>query len=450
MMKYDTYKDSGIEWLGDIPENWKTKRLKDLLIFQGGYAFSSKDFTLDDEGVQVILIGNLYKNKLSLERNPSFVSHSYLKSHKKFIVSNRDILISLTGTLGKKDYGFSIMLKSDNQYLLNQRVGCLRSKDAELDINWLIYLLQSDLFYSELLTLPKGTKQGNLSEDQIFSIEILFPSHTEQKAIAKYLDTRTQAIDKKVRLLQQKIDYYTELRVSIINDAVTKGLDKNVELKDSGIDWIGQIPKHWKVKRIKDDFNTLAGGTPSTKNPDYWDGEIPWIPSGNIQNNLVKVDSVKDYITELGLKESSTKIAKRDLVLIALTGATCSNIGYLTFDTTINQSIVAISPKNKSVPKFYYYFLISAKEKIRTLMSGGAQGGINQEDVRFFKILVPAKKEQTEIAQYLDDKTSTIDAIVANIGKQIDHLQELRKTVINDVVTGKIRVFKPVENKVVE
>ena len=124
MKRYSAYKESGISWLNRVPENWGTIRLKNIVTFKNGFAFSSSDYF--DSGIQLIQIGSLYQNKLCLERNPVFLSEDKRRSHSNFIVSKNDILISLTGTLGKKDYGFSIKLHDEREFFLNQRVGCLK------------------------------------------------------------------------------------------------------------------------------------------------------------------------------------------------------------------------------------------------------------------------------------------------------------------------------------
>lgn len=415
MMTYDTYKESGIDWLGNenpIPSHWKVERVKDKAKYQSGDYISALD--LDEENTYPVYGGNGFRGLA-----------------KNFNHDGNFILIGRQGALcGNINYASGKFWATEHAVIVYIK--------KRVNFYWLGELLR----IMNLNQYSLSAAQPGLSVDRIKRLELPVPPVSEQNAIAQYLDSKTKAIDKKVKLLEQKIDYYKELRKSLINDAVTKGLDKTVELKESGIDWIGQIPEHWDSIRIKDAFKTLAGGTPSTKSPEYWDGDIPWIQSGKVQNNIVVSESVSDFITPLGLKESSTKIAIDKSVLIALTGATCSNIGYLTFNTTINQSIVAISNKDNSNTKYLFYFLLAAKEKIRTLMSGGAQGGINQEDVKFLKIAYPPQNEQLDIAKYLDQKTATIDKIIKNINDQIDLLKEQRKSLINDVVTGKIKVVE--------
>lgn len=435
MKKYDSYRDSGIEWLGEIPEHWENYRIDELANIVRGNTSFKRDELLENGDYVALQYGRVYNVDEVNSTYNYYINDDFYKSDQIVKLSDT-ILISTSETI--EDLGHSCFYNRKDRGLLGGEQILLSPYSNRIIGKYLYYY--SRFFCRELRKYATGIKVYRYNIFDLKQIKLPIPSIPEQSAIVQYLDTKTQAIDQKTSLLKKKIAYYKELRKSLINNTVTKSLDKNVVLKDSGIDWIGEIPEHWEVVRVKDVFDTLAGGTPSTKNPDYWIGKIPWIPSGNVQNNIVELENVSDYISELALKESSTKIAKKDSVLIALTGATCSNIGYLTFDTTINQSIVAISQRVQLEPKFYFYFLISGSKKIRTYMTGGAQGGINQEDVRFLKILLPPKQEQTAIARYLDKKTNTIDAIVSNIEAQIEKLQELRKTLINEVVTGKIKV----------
>lgn len=206
--------------------------------------------------------------------------------------------------------------------------------------------------------------------------------------------------------------------------------------KLSGIQWIGEIPKHWELKRIKHNAKTLAGGTPATGNSEYWDGDIPWLNSGKVQDNIITYLDIDKYITKLGLHKSATKMIKPNSVLIALTGATCGNIGFLTFDSTANQSVVAIENDSTLDSKFLFYLLLSQREQILIEKTGGAQSGINEGDVKNLFICFPPKEEQTDIANYLDEKTAQIDKLISNKQKLIELLKEERTTIINEAVNG--------------
>lgn len=427
----------GIDWLGAFPEHWKAKRIKDVFgEFGSGTTPQASNPRYYENGDIPWLNTSDLNNGVVLDTSVKITKEALEETSLKLYPKGSFAIAmygqgKTRGTVGLIDFPFT-----------TNQASCVMFKPKRLNLRYL--LLWFNYKYESIRAINVGASQPNMNQDFVRFLQIHYPPLEEQTAIAEYLDTQTQAIDKKVILLEKKISYYQELRKSLINETVTNGLDKNVKLKDSGIDWIGRIPEHWEVKRVKDIFATLAGGTPSTKNQEYWIGTIPWIPSGKVQNNDVLTESVEEYISDLALKESSTKIAKRDSVLIALTGATCSNIGYLTFDTTINQSIVALFPlrESQTSSRFFFYFLIAAKEKIRTYMTGGAQGGINQEDVRFLEIVNLPKSEQKEIVKFLDAKLDTIAKIITNIQTQITTLKELRKTLINDVVTGKIKVIQ--------
>lgn len=420
-------------------ENRKVIRLKDLGTLQNGISKGKDYFGF---GFPFVSYGNVYNDSIQLEHIKT-LANSTVEDQKQYSVQEGDVFFTRTSETIDEIGISATALQTIANATFSGFVIRLRPIKRLIKKEYSKYFFKADInrqFLSREISL---VTRASLSQNTLSNLAVILPSLYEQTEIATYLDAQTQAIDKKINLLERKIGFYQELRKSVIYETVTKGLDPKVKFKDSGIDWIGQIPQHWEVKRVKDVFSSLAGGTPSTKNSAYWVGTIPWIPSGKIQNNDVLEESVDEYISEDALKESSTKMAKSDSVLIALTGATCSNIGYLSFDTSINQSIVAVYPLNlkKTLARFYFYFLIAAREKIRTYMTGGAQGGINQEDVRFLQITYLPITEQQEIVNFLDIKLEIITRIITNIKTQITTLGELRKTLINDVVTAKIKVI---------
>ena len=153
--------------------------------------------------------------------------------------------------------------------------------------------------------------------------------------------------------------------------------------KPSGVEWLAEVPESWEVRRIKHLGKTITGGTPKTEEPEYWtDGDVPWLPSGKVQNNSIHKEDADTFITKRALAESAAKLIRPGSALIALTGATCANAAFLTFESTANQSVVGIEPKLNADGRFIYYSLLSQREQVLTHKSGGAQGGINQEDVR--------------------------------------------------------------------
>lgn len=208
----------GRKEIPSFPLHWKLKRIKHIFSILNGYAFSTNLFI--SEGVQVLKISSLYKNELSLDRQPTFVDKKYLKKLKQFIVTKGDILISLTGTLGKKDYGYAIQLKTDDLYLLNQRVAKLIPKSI-MDDNYALHLLRSDVFLNQLYMCPSGTKQANLSNDDVLSQYVAIPNKEEQKEIADFLKKTLEKLDLGISKAQKEINAIKEYRETLITDLVT-------------------------------------------------------------------------------------------------------------------------------------------------------------------------------------------------------------------------------------
>jgi type I restriction enzyme S subunit len=199
--------------------------------------------------------------------------------------------------------------------------------------------------------------------------------------------------------------------------------------------WYPEVPSHWLLSKVKYIAKTIAGGTPSTDKSEYWDnGDIPWLPSGKLQN--CEITTAEKFITEEGLNNSSTKWIKSNTTLIALTGATCANIGFLRFQACANQSVVAIDEfQDKANSRFLFYMLISMRKQILTHQSGGAQAGINDGNVKNLFLVVPPLNEQLKISQYLDHQTAIIDQLIQQKEKLIVLLKEKRQSVINEAVT---------------
>lgn len=207
-----------------------------------------------------------------------------------------------------------------------------------------------------------------------------------------------------------------------------------IKMKDSGIPWIGQIPEDWEVCKIKFLCSEIfSGGTPSTNNDKYWNGDIPWLQSGKIQNDYIfEYDKT---ITKEGLENSSTKMVMKDSILLAMTGATCSNVGYLTFNSCANQSVMAYIPLKNTNPKFLFYILIACKNEILLHKNGGAQSGINGEVCQnLYAPKLPLKIQQ-KIVEILDKKCGQIDELVRIEENEIEKLKEYKTSLITKVVT---------------
>ncbi|MCB5227649.1 restriction endonuclease subunit S [Alishewanella sp. 16-MA] len=217
-------KDSGVEWLGQVPVHWVVLNLKYLCTIQGGFAFNSESMT--EEGVQVVRIGNLYQNVLDLERQPIFVEKTLVDELPNFVITNGDILMSLTGTLGKRDYGFAVKVESSEPLLMNQRVAKIIPDNLKILSDYLINVLRSDAYLSALYSLPSGTKQANLSNGDVLGIKVTLPPDiNEQLEIANFVDFETQKYERLLKESIEAIDYLIERRSALISAAVTGKID---------------------------------------------------------------------------------------------------------------------------------------------------------------------------------------------------------------------------------
>lgn len=438
-MRYDKYKASGIEWLSEIPEHWDTDRLKNIFSFGTGLSITKKN--LIEVGIPCVNYGEIH-SKFGFEVNPKIhslkcVSEEYLVTSKKSLLKNGDFIFADTSEdiAGSGNFTY---LNSNTQVFAGYHTIAAKPK-FKLNHRYIAYLFDSTSYRSQFRSTVVGIKVYSITQGLLNRLKIYFPPLEEQTAIAQYLDTKTQAIDKKVNLLTKKADYYKKLRKSIINDAVCKGLDKNVELKESGIEWIGKIPKHWEVKRFKDVVSKYTtGGTPSTSNTEFFNGNNTWICISDISDDKY-IASSKMKLTDEALKSANILKTPKGSLLYSFK-LSIGKMAFVTEDVYTNEAILSIFP-NKYIDLEYYYFmlpmfmLLSATENIY-----GAKM-LNQKLIASAFVLHPPKEEQTAIANYLDEKTQKIDAIVTNINNQIDTLKELRKTLINDVVTGKIKVI---------
>ncbi|MDD3923324.1 MAG: restriction endonuclease subunit S [Endomicrobiaceae bacterium] len=208
-----------------------------------------------------------------------------------------------------------------------------------------------------------------------------------------------------------------------------------LKIKHLGIKWFGDIPKCFTIRKIKFLGRLIAGGTPKTENLEYWGGDIPWIPSGMVQNCLIANNEDGKYITRKGLEESATKEIPENSPLIALTGATCANVGLLKFKATANQSVIALAVDKHNDYKYLYYSFLANREQFLIYKAGGAQGGITLDNVKNIYLAIPDISIQKRIADYLDIKTEQIKTFIENKKKLIELLEEQRKSIIYNAIT---------------
>ncbi len=419
MMKYEKYKPSEIDWIGNIPNHWTIQRIKDVIVKIGsGVTPKGGSEVYVSEGIPLLRSQNVYDDGLRID-DVSFIDETTHGKMKSSQLKPNDILINITGaSIGRT----CVIPYSMPRANINQHIIFLRVKQKLVPYVSNYFKTNSVKEYINLI--QAGTSKEALNMGQTLNVPIILPPISEQTAIAQYLDTKTQAIDKKINLLTKKAETYKKLRKSIINDAVCKGLDKGVKLKESGIYYINSIPIHWKVERIKDQFyigrGRVIGQEALVENAKY-----PVYSSQTENNGCLGFIETFDF--------------DKDLLTWTTDGANAGTVFRRSGKFNCTNVCGTLIPKKKNLDLNYVvYALQESATHNKRIDTNGAK--IMNNEMAVIHIAFPPVEEQTSIANYLDEKTKKTDAIVTNIAKQIDTLKELRKTLINDVVTGKIKV----------
>ena len=348
-----------------------------------------------------------------------------------------DVLLNITGASIGRCFFTSEDFKGGN---VNQHVCIIRPNQKVVRPAFLHYLLISNKGQTYIDLSQTGANRQGLTIEEIRNFSFDIPSIDEQLRIVDYLNKKLAAIDHRVDVLEKEKDTYARLKKSVINQAVTRGLNPNVALTDSGIDWIGMIPEHWNVRRIKEIADLNSGTTPSTKNDNYYNRGIhPWINTGCVQD--CEIYEPADYVTDLAMKEcKGLKYIPEDSILLAMYGGgTIGNVGILKFSATINQACCSITLDKKIADvRYIFYYLLSIKKWMISRGFGGTQINLSQGQISNFCVSLPPLSEQQAIAAYLDEKCAKIDAAIENISKQIDASKRLKKAIINEAISGKL------------
>ena len=286
----------------------------------------------------------------------------------------------------------------------------------------------------DVTTIPQINKK------HIDVLKIPVPSINEQKVIVDYLDTQCSEIDATAEDIQKEISLLEDYKKSVITEAVTKGLNPDAEMKDSGIEWIGEIPKEWTVKNLKYIFDITSGSTPASGVSQYWDGDIKWITPADFKTNDVYVFGGRRNITGLGLMSCSTQVIP-DSSIIFSKRAPIGSVVITGEKMCINQGCLALISKHQKTSVKFYYYALSILDKIFDMLGNGT----TFKEISAFRfsntsLQCPRFEEQQQIADYLDTKCSEIDTLIADKKRQLDILADYKKSLIYEYVTGKKEV----------
>ena len=431
MERYREYKESGVKWLGEIPSHWELRKMK--------YTFSErsqKGFPQEPLLASTQTHGVILKSQYENRTVEAIKSLETLK-----LVEIGDFVISLRSFQGGLEYAYNRGIISPAYTILTP---------THIKADYFKYLSKSDIFISLLKSTVTGIREGqNIDYNKLKDNLLPIPSEKEQISIGSYLDSATSELDKAIAMQQKMIDLLNERKQIIIQNAVTKGLDENVEMKESGVEWIGRIPKHWQVEPFNRHF-TFGKGLPITKANLQEEG-IAVISYGQIhaKNNLgtTLTESLVRYVSPTYIETHPQCLLKGNDFIFADTSEDIEGSGNFAFNDFDNKIFagyhtVVARPNDLLFPKYYAYLFKSKawKSQIQSLVNGVKVYSIGRRILKTSMLLIPSEDEQKNIVKFLDKQTSAIENTIETISRQITLLQERKQIIINEVVTGKVRV----------
>ena len=420
---YPKYKESGVQWIGEVPEGWEVQRSKYQFKIIGGYAFSSDDFV--DAGVPIIRIGDISGGTISLD-DCKRMPKEYALTKKNFLIEEKDVLIAMTGaTIGK----IGQVTKTSEKMLLNQRVGKIKTK---LSSDYYKYVLNADFIQSQIKLIAEGSAQENISNEQIESFVIPNLDKQNQDFITHFLDLKTSEISKTIEADKKLIELLKEKRTALINHVVTKGLNPKAKMKDSGIEWIGEVPEGWEVKKIK--YFTVEKRNKATE----LDESGHFVGLENIEPMSGKVFS---YNSTENMEGESLKF-KKNQVLFCKLRPYLAKVVVADIDGFCTSELIIYECDKKTNPTYLRYRLLSNGyiDYVNSLTEGVKMPRADPVLLSNIKLPLPPLSEQLQISSYLDKSTSKIDQTIQKIEEKIEFLEEYKKSLIHHVVTGKVDV----------
>ena len=427
MERYREYKDSGVKWLGEIPSHWEVVPIKHGYKFTVGWT--------PPTGRNDLFEGN------NLWANISDLGDKVIRTTTNHISDS-----------AVRQSGRSISPKGSLLYSFKLSVGTVSFCGADMYTNEAIATFLKGknslefLYYAAPIFIIKNANTNIygapiLNQDLIKNALVLLPPLSEQDAIVRYLDSATSEIDKAIAMQQKMIDLLNERKQIIIQNAVTKGLDENVEMKESGVEWIGRIPKHWEVVRLSHLTSKIGSG--STPKAGYVESGIIFLRSQNVYCEGLKLNDVVHISANVHRNMSGTKVLPND-VLMNITGGSigrCFYVDETLGEANVNQHVSIIRPTSIDTHYLKYYLQSYCGQiQVSLEQTGGNREGLTAKALAKFLITYPSQSEQKEIAAYLDSEMQRFDSAITNCQRQITLLQERKQIIINEVVTGKVRV----------
>ncbi len=443
---YPEYKESGVEWLEDIPRHWEVQSLKTVASFIS--RGSGPDY-VEKSDIAVINQACIYWDGVRLENvngvrleNVKFQRQQDVSDWKSFLRQG-DLLINSTGT---GTLGRAVVFDLQGVFIADSHITIVRVKPEKYDVQYLSYLIGTPAYQGFIYsTLTSGsTNQIELSREGLRGLQFIKPSLAEQRAIASFLDRETERIDSLIAKRRRLIELLEEKKSALISRAVTKGLDPDAPMKDSGIEWLREFPEHWEEKQLKDltpDARPIMYGI-VLPGPNVENG-VPIVKGGDVTPDRLRLKLLNRTSHEIEAHYTRSRLQGGNLVY-AIRGS----IGMVEIvpheleGANLTQDAARIAPKANVNERWLYYAALSRTTfaQLDARAIGATIRGINIRDLKRAVVPVPLPVEQRKIADYLDKETENLNVLVNKIREHIDKLREYRTALISAAVTGKIDV----------
>ena len=437
MKPYPKYRDSGVEWIGDVPEGWEVKKIKHSTYVKGRvgwHGLNSSDFIKEGP---ILVTGTDFSNGKIDWSTCYHVSVEHYDKDPFIQLKENDLLITKDGSIGK----VAIVQGLEGQATLNSGVFVTRPLKNQYLTTYLYWILNSSVFSYFIDYNKTGSTVLHLYQDTFENFSFPIPPIQEQKTVCYYLNRKTTQIDNLISKKQKLIALLKEERAAIINQAVTKGLNPDAPMKDSGIEWLGEVPEHWEVIRMRYVFKLLSGNGFPNHCQGKIEGDYPFYKVSDINLNGINVSLANNYVTRADVvKNGWTIIPKKSILLAKIGEALKKNHRKINVsECLIDNNMLVLIKKNNSYNISYLYYLMLLIDMV-WFINPGAVPSIDLNKLRDFFVAIPKKAEQKQIAAHLDRKTSKIDQTTSKIEKKIELLKEFHTALISEVVTGKIDV----------
>lgn len=440
---YPKYKDSGVEWLGEIPDEWRTKRIKHTTYVKGriGWQGLKSDEFIDD-GPYLVTGTDFNKGLIDWDSCYHVSFERYNEDHYIQLKEN-DLLITKDGTIGKT----AIVKDQPDKASLNSGIFVTRPTSNDYITSFLYWVLNSIVFSDFIDFTKTGTTISHLYQNVFVDFTFPIPTLIEQTKISTFLDHETARIDTLIQKKERQIELLKEKRAALISHAVTKGLDPNVKMKDLGVEWLGEIPEHWQILPLRRLIKRIRNGV-----------TLKQIEPSDYTVQVTRIETISQGVVDLSKTGHvewvplllNYELQKGDLLFSHINSISMiGNCALYDLDVPLyhGMNLLCLRPNSIVSPRWFWYLISS--EGVRWSFGSLAKPAINQAslttmEIKSFRLVLPPPNEQYTIIKHIDNETARIDAMIEKVQQSIDLLKEYRTALISAAVTGKIDIREAV------